>query len=165
MSGDSSQVLKLPWLSLQLGQHLKYRKGADKILMFRDHLRDCSTILYCHIYSENEANITRREHRSKKQQNNLQSKTEELLMHVSHSDRVAVLHSCNVFSQADSTRSRCIRARWIWSKEIKLMKIKTGHLKSYVKLNFKASLFSCNFWFEDSLLGKIALLVYGLFTL
>ena len=30
---------------------------------------------------------------------------------------------------------------------------------SYVKLNFKASLFSCIFWFEDSLLCKIAFLV------
>ena len=128
--------------------------------MFRDHLRGCRTILYCHIYSENEANITRREHRSKKQQNNLQSKTEELLMRMSHSDRVAVLHSCNVFSQADSTRSRCIRARWIWSKGIKLINIKTGHLESYVKLNFKASLFSCIFLFEAIFRGDWTLLVF-----
>ena len=34
-----------------------------------------------------------------------------------------------------------------------------------VKLNFKATLFSGIFWFEDSFLCKIALLVYGLFTL
>ena len=32
-------------------------------------------------------------------------------------------------------------------------------MDSYVKLNFKASLFSCIFWFEDSLLCKIAFLV------
>ena len=41
-----------------------------------------------------------------------------------------------------------IRVRWIWSKMTKLLKIKTGHLYSYVKLNFKASLFSCIFWFS-----------------
>ena len=53
-----------------------------------------------------------------------------------------------------------IRVRWIWSKMIKLLKIKTGHLYSYVKLNFKASLFSCIFWFEAIFIGKWALLVF-----
>ena len=47
------------------------------------------------------------------------------------------------------------RGRWI----SKFLKIKTGHLYSYVKLNFKASLFSCIFWFEAIFLGKRALLV------
>ena len=42
------------------------------------------------------------------------------------------------------------RARWIWSKIIKFLKIKTGHLYSYVKLNFKASLFSCIFYLRPS---------------
>ena len=35
------------------------------------------------------------------------------------------------------------RVRWIWSKMIKLLKIKTGHLYSYVKLNFKVPVFTC----------------------
>ena len=49
-----------------------------------------------------------------------------------------------------------IRARWI----SKLLKIKTGHMYSYVKLNFKASLFSCIFWFEAIFCCKTALLVF-----
>ena len=49
-----------------------------------------------------------------------------------------------------------IRARWI----SKLLKIKTGHMYSYVKLNFKASLFSCIFWFEAIFRCKTALLVF-----
>ena len=53
-----------------------------------------------------------------------------------------------------------IRARWILSTGIKLLKIKSGHLHSYVKLNFKASLFSCLFWFEAIFLGKWALLFF-----
>ena len=48
------------------------------------------------------------------------------------------------------------RVRWI----SKLLKIKTGHLFSYVKLNFKASLFSCIFWFEAIFLGTRAVLVF-----
>ena len=43
---------------------------------------------------------------------------------------------------------------------IKFLKIKTGHLHSYVKLNFKASLFSCIFLFEVIFIGKWALLVF-----
>ena len=53
-----------------------------------------------------------------------------------------------------------IRARWNWFKKIKLLKIKTGHMYSYVKLNFKASLFSCIFWFEAIFRCKTALLVF-----
>ena len=60
-----------------------------------------------------------------------------------------------------NTNILAIRARWI----SKLLEIKTGHLHSYVKLNFKTSLFSCIFWFEAIFLGKSALLVFGLFTL
>ena len=54
-----------------------------------------------------------------------------------------------------------IRARW----NVQCHYFYSGRVDSYVKLNFKASLFSCIFWFEDSLLCKIALLVFGLFTL
>ena len=53
-----------------------------------------------------------------------------------------------------------IRARWIWFKGIRLLKIKTGHMYSYVKLNCKARLFSCIFWFEAILRCKTALLVF-----
>ena len=53
-----------------------------------------------------------------------------------------------------------IRARWNWFKKIKLLKIKTGHMYSYVKLNFKASLFSCIFWFEAIYLDSWAFLVF-----
>ena len=49
-----------------------------------------------------------------------------------------------------------IRGRWI----SKFVKIKSGHLYSYVKLNFKAGLFSCIFWFEAIYLGNWALLVF-----
>ena len=52
------------------------------------------------------------------------------------------------------------RARWNWFKKIKLLKIKTGHMYSYVKLNFKASLFSSIFWFEAIFCCKTALLVF-----
>ena len=48
------------------------------------------------------------------------------------------------------------RARWIWSERIKWLKIKTGHLYSNVKLNFKAGLFSCIFLFEAIFLGNRA---------
>ena len=54
-----------------------------------------------------------------------------------------------------------IRARWNFQCHY----FHSGRVDSYVKLNFKGSLFSCVFWFEDSLLCKIALLVFGLFTL
>ena len=48
------------------------------------------------------------------------------------------------------------RGRWI----SKFVKIKSGHLYSYVKLNFRAGLFSCIFWFEAIYLGSWALLVF-----
>ena len=36
-----------------------------------------------------------------------------------------------------------IRARWIGPSEQKMPKIKTGHMYTYVKLNFRVDLFSC----------------------
>ena len=53
------------------------------------------------------------------------------------------------------------RARWNFQCHY----FHSRRVDSYVKLNFKASLFSCIFWFEDSLLCKIILLIFGLFTL
>ena len=40
------------------------------------------------------------------------------------------------------------RAQWIRPSEQKTPKIKTGHVYSYVKLNFRVGLFSCIFLFE-----------------
>ena len=40
------------------------------------------------------------------------------------------------------------RARWIGPSEQKMPKIKSGHMYSYVKLNFRVGLFSWIFWFE-----------------
>ena len=54
-----------------------------------------------------------------------------------------------------------IRARWHYQCQY----FYSRRVYSYVKLNLKASLFSWIFWFEDSLLTKIALLVLGVFTL
>ena len=53
------------------------------------------------------------------------------------------------------------RARW----ESKLLENVSGQLYSYVKLNFKASLFSSTFWFERSFLAESAFLVSGFCTL
>ena len=58
----------------------------------------------------------------------------------------------NIFSCPGS--SMYTRARW----EYQYHNFHLAHMYSYVKLNSKASLFSCIFWFWDSLLCKIALL-------
>ena len=50
-----------------------------------------------------------------------------------------------ILSQVLFVNLVCTRARWIGPLEQKLLKMKTGHMYSYVKLNFKVGLFSCNF--------------------
>ena len=57
------------------------------------------------------------------------------------------------------------RARWDWYWNIKNHENVPRQLYSYVKLNFKASLFSSTFWFERSFLAESAFLVSGLCTL
>ena len=79
--------------------------------------------------------------------------------HLSHPLCISITRALSI-SHPVLCNTMCMRACWIWSKGIKLLKIKTGHLYSYVKLNFKASLFSCIFWFEAIFLGKRALLVF-----
>ena len=57
------------------------------------------------------------------------------------------------------------RARWHNLISTKYRHIISLWVNSYVKLNFKASLFSCIFWFEAIFIGKSTLLVFGVFTL
>ena len=47
----------------------------------------------------------------------------------------------------------CIRARW----EYQFLNLISGCMYSYVKLNFKADLFSSTFWFERIFISKIRL--------
>ena len=77
----------------------------DSITLSLCYLQGCSAISYHHhIFSENMASMKMR-----RAQVNKAAKlpSQKLLKSISHSDRVAVLHSCNVFVQADSTISRC----------------------------------------------------------
>ena len=66
-------------------------------------------------------------------------------LHISH-QCIRVLS----FLPKASQHSGMLWARWIWSERITLLKIKTGHLYSYVKLNLKAGWFSCIFYLRPS---------------
>ena len=56
------------------------------------------------------------------------------------------------------------RAQWESGWPHILNIIISGCMYSYVKLNFKAGLFSSTFWFERIFISKIGLLVFRLFT-
>ena len=53
-----------------------------------------------------------------------------------------------------------IRARW----EHQFLNLVSRCMYSYVKLNFKADLFSSTFWFERIFISKIELLLFSFFT-
>ena len=63
-----------------------------------------------------------------------------------------------------SMSEKCTRVRWFWPSEQKMPKIKTGHMYSYVKLNFRVDLFSCIFLFEAIFCCLFGILYLTFFT-
>ena len=71
--------------------------------------------------------------------------------------RWAKLTGCQVANNGPLTT----RAQWESGWPHILNNIISGCMYSYVKLNFKAGLFSSTFWFERIFISKIGLLVFG----